>query len=136
MVQAFTIALPIADRQRSYAFYQETLGLEPVGEPEADGVPEPLQFRLDANTMLMLVPTGGFGWVLGGRELAAPGTSEVLLSLTLGSTEEVVAAAERMRGAGGEVIVEPAQQDWGFTAVATDPDGHAWQLIDPPSLTP
>ncbi|ROR72811.1 VOC family protein [Bogoriella caseilytica] len=130
MFRAFTIALPIVDRQRSYAFYQETLGLEPVGAPDADGVPEPLQFRLDANTMLMLVPSGGFGWVLGGRELAAPGTSEMLLSLTLDSAEEVVAAAERMRGAGGEIVLAPAQQEWGFTGVVTDPDGHAWQLIN------
>lgn len=131
MSRPFTITLPIADRKRSFAFYRETLGLEAVGEPAADGVPEPLQFRLDGNTMLMLVPSGGFGWVIGGRELAAPGTSEVLLSLALESPAEVTAAAERMRDAGGEILVEPVQQDWGFSAVVTDPDGHAWELIAP-----
>lgn len=121
------ISLPIADRQRSYTFYKEALGLEPFGEPAEDGVPEPLQFRLDRSTSLMLIPTGGFSWVLGTREMAPPGVSEVLLSLTVASTEEVAALADRMRNTGGEVLSEPTQQDWGFTAVATDPDGHAWQ---------
>lgn len=73
MPRLFTVSLPIADRQRSYAFYQETLSLKPFGEPAEDGVPEPLQFRLDERTSLMLVPTGGFGWVLGSRDVAPPG---------------------------------------------------------------
>ncbi|WP_150460189.1 VOC family protein [Nesterenkonia ebinurensis] len=129
MSRLLTISLPIADRQRSYAFYQDTLGLEPFGEPAEDGVPEPLQFRLDQRTSLMLVPTGGFGWVLGSRDVAPPGVSEVLLSLNVASAEAVSAVVTRMHDAGGEVLAEPAQQDWGFTAVATDPDGHAWQII-------
>lgn len=132
MNNPLSICLPIADRQRSHTFYQETLSLEPFGEPAEDGVPEPLQFRLDQHTTLMLIPTGGFGWVLGSREPAPAGVSEVLLSLTLSSTDEVTAAVEGMRQAGGEVLAEPTQQPWGFTAVATDPDGHVWQLIANP----
>lgn len=129
MSRLFTIGLPIADRQRSYAFYQEALGLEPFGEAAEDGVPEPLQFRLDEHTVLMLIPTGGFGWVLGSREVAPAGVSEVLLSLSVSPSDEVGAVVGRMRHAGGDVLAEPAQQEWGFTAVATDPDGHAWQII-------
>ena len=55
-------SLPIADRQTSFAFYREALGLElgldVVGQPAEDGVPEPLQFALNDGTRLMLVPTG------------------------------------------------------------------------------
>ena len=29
------ISLPIADRPRSFAFYQDALGLAPIGEPAA-----------------------------------------------------------------------------------------------------
>lgn len=129
VTRPITIALAIEDRQRSYAFYQETLGLEPVGEPAEDGVPEPLQFRLEERTSLMLIPTGGFGWVLGSRQVAPPGVSEVLLSLVVASADEVGETVARMRTAGGEVLAEPAQQEWGFAAVATDPDGHAWQIL-------
>lgn len=129
MNQLFTISLPIADRQRSFTFYQQTLGLEPVGDPAEDGVPEPLQFRLDERAALMLIPAGGFGWVLGNREVAPLGVSEVLLSLSVATPEKVGAVVGQMRYAGGEVLAEPAQQEWGFTGVATDPDGHAWQII-------
>lgn len=124
-----TICLPIADRQRSFVFYQETLGLVPLGEKAEDGVPEPLQFRLGESTNLMLIPTGGFGWVLGSREPAPAGASECLLSLSLPTSDDVEATCAAMEQLGGELLAVPAQHDWGFVAVATDPDGHAWQLV-------
>lgn len=129
MTRPVIIALPIEDRRRTYGFYQETLKLEPVGQPADDGVPEPLQFSLDERTTLMFVPTGGFGWVIGNRDLAPTSTSEVLLGLTVESAEEVISIVDRMRRHGGQVLAEPEQQEWGFSGVATDPDGHAWQII-------
>lgn len=75
MNMPLSICLPIADRQRSYVFYQEALGLEPFGEPAEDGVPEPLQFSLDQHATLMLIPTGGFGGVLGSRDPAPAGVA-------------------------------------------------------------
>ena len=41
------VALPTEDRQRSFNFYAEGLGLEPIGETADDGIPEPLQFVLN-----------------------------------------------------------------------------------------
>jgi uncharacterized protein len=52
------VALPTEDRQRSFNFYAEGLGLEPIGEAAEDGIPEPLQFVLNQGVRLMLVPTG------------------------------------------------------------------------------
>jgi len=101
----------------------------PIGEPADDGVPETLQFRLDERTALMLIPTGGFAWVLGNRDIAPSGVSEVMMSMAAGSAEEVSTVVGRMRREGGEVLAEPTQQDWGFAGVAADPDGHAWQII-------
>jgi hypothetical protein len=68
------VALPTEDRQRSFNFYAEGLGLEPIGEAAEDGIPEPLQFVLNQGVRLMLVPTGGFGWVTGNRPTARRGT--------------------------------------------------------------
>lgn len=45
------------------------------------------------------------------------------------SAEEVSTIAGRMRDGGGHPLAAPTQQEWGFTAVVTDPDGHAWQII-------
>lgn len=131
MTRPFVIALPIADRVRSLAFYTEGLGLEAVGEPAEDGVPEPLQLRLGADVHLMLIPRGGFGWVTEPHQVSEPGTSECQLSWSVATTEEVDAAVERARAAGAEVLVEPHAKPWGYMALFTDPDAHLWQVIRP-----
>lgn len=122
------IALPIADRPRSFAFYRDGLGLTPVGEPADDGVPEPLRFALADGVHLMLIPTGGFGWVTGGRPTAAPGVSECLLTLPAQTEAEVDELTRRATEAGAEPVTPPGAQPWGYTAVFADPDGHLWQV--------
>jgi uncharacterized protein len=123
------ISLPTADRVRAYAFYQEALGLEAIGEPVDDGVPEPLLFALNAETRLMLVPTGGFGWVIGDdRDVAGPGTSECTIGLSADDDAGIDAIVERARAAGATVSNEPAPQPWGYAATFTDPDGHLWMV--------
>lgn len=125
---AVTLCLPIADRRRSMTFYRDAFGFEAFGEPAEDGVPEPLQIRLDQQTVLMLIPADGFGWVLGDRPAAPVGVSECLLSLACRDESDVRATLDRVTASGGEVLTAPQQQPWGFTALCADPDGHAWQL--------
>jgi predicted lactoylglutathione lyase len=131
MSRPFVIALPIADRVRSLAFYTEGLGLDAVGEPAEDGVPEPLQLRLGADVHLMLIPRGGFGWVTEPHQVAEPGTSECQLSWSVSTEAEVDAATERARSAGADVLVEPHAKPWGYMALFADPDAHLWQVIHP-----
>ncbi len=121
------ISLPISDRRTSFAFYAEGLGLRTVGEPAEDGVPEPLQVALNDGLRLMLIPAGGFGWVVGDHEVAQRGHSECFLSLTAGSESGVDELVERARQAGAEILKEPAQQPWGYAGLFADPDGHLWQ---------
>lgn len=126
--QAITVALPVADRRRTFAFYGEGLGFHPLGEPAEDGVPEPLQFVLNDGVRMMFIPTGGFGWVTGNRVTAPSDQSECLLVMTLAHQRDVDALVDRARGAGAEIVMEPAEQPWGFSAVFADPDGHLWQV--------
>ncbi|GAA4006080.1 VOC family protein [Allokutzneria multivorans] len=127
----FIVSLPIQDRARSHRFYR-ALGLTAVGPLAEDGLPEPLQFDLAEAARLMLVPQDGFRWVLGGRPLAPEGSTECLLNLSAISTEALDDLIRRAREAGATVIVEPAQQPWGYSAVFTDPDGHAWMVTATP----
>ncbi|GAA1573642.1 hypothetical protein GCM10009804_32880 [Kribbella hippodromi] len=123
------ISLPIADRPRSYAFYQEALGLKPVGdELHEDGLPEPLQFALGEGVNLMLIPTGGFGWVLGDQPAAPPGQSECILSLHVDSTDAVDALAAKAVAAGAVQVTAPTRKPWAYLATFTDPDGHLWMV--------
>lgn len=118
------IALPTADRVRAHEFYAKAFGFEAFGEPADDGVPEPLQFRLGDDLALMLIPTGGFGWTVG-RTVAEKGVSEVALSITVNDVDE---AFGRAVSAGAEVVAEPEQKPWAYTAAVADPDGHVWLL--------
>ena len=120
------VGLPIADRRASRDFYRDVLGLEAPGEPAEDGVPEPLQLSLSDGVSVMLVPTGGFGWAIGGRALTPAGHHECVLTLVASSVSEVDALLERARAAGAEIVVEAGQQPWGYTGTFADPDGHLW----------
>ena len=122
------ISLPVADRPRAHAFYQEALGLHAMGEPADDGVPEPLLFALNDRTRLMLVPTGGFNWVIGDHAVAPSGISECVIGIGASSDAEVNEIVERARRAGATVAAEPAPQPWGYAASFTDPDGHVWTV--------
>ncbi|WP_222593429.1 VOC family protein [Aeromicrobium flavum] len=139
--QSIVVSLPIGDRRTSLDFYERVLGLQAFGEPADDGVPEPLQFSLSETVSLMLVPTGGFGWGIGGREVAPAGQHECAFSVSVAAAAEVDAIVERARQAGAEIVTDPGEQPWGYTASFTDPDGHLWspvvaELSDPKGSLP
>lgn len=129
-----TICLATADRSRSLSFYRDGLGLEPFGPLADDGVPEPLQLRLASHVSLMLIPTGGFGWVAGEDRVAEPGAHECVLCLYAPDEVAVRGRHELALAAGGTAVLEPAQRTWGaFAAQVADPDGHLWTiLVKPP----
>ncbi|GLZ49964.1 glyoxalase [Actinomycetospora sp. NBRC 106375] len=130
---AVVVAVPTADRRVAHDFYTAGLGLEPLGETGDDGLPEPLQFVLGPGVTLMLIPTGGFGWVTADHEVAAPGQSECLLSVVVGTAAEVDALTDRARAAGAVVKEEPRDPGWGtWCSTVADPDGHLWMIqVDP-----
>jgi predicted lactoylglutathione lyase len=123
-----TVALPTADRRTSFVFYAEGLGFQPIGELDEDGLPEPLQFALNEGARVMFIPTDGFEWVTGNRLRTSTDQSGCLLAMTLADQDGVRAVVDRARLAGAEIVMEPAQQAWGYTAVFADPDGHLWQV--------
>lgn len=123
------LALPIEERRRAHDFYTQALGLEAFGpEQGGDGLPEPLMLRVNAGLALVLVPTRGFSWVIGAREVAASGLSECLLRIEQESEDAVRALVARAESAGAEVVTEPGAQPWGFEGTFADPEGHLWTV--------
>jgi predicted lactoylglutathione lyase len=120
------ITLPIEERDRAHRFYIDAFGLDPVGEPGEDGIPEPLQFKLGDEVNLMCIPRTGFVWVLGEQPAAKAGLSECLLQYSCDEDDEVDLVIERAEKAGATVVLRPEKKDWGYTGSFTDPDGHLW----------
>jgi predicted lactoylglutathione lyase len=123
-------ALPTEDRGKAYAFAR-ALGLETPGDLADDGVPEPLRLVLNEQTMVMYIPTGGFGWVTAGRPTAERGTSECLVTLQVSTAADVDDIVARAAIAGGAVVSAAQHQSWGYGASFADPDGHLWQILVP-----
>jgi predicted lactoylglutathione lyase len=126
------VAFPTADRQRSFRFYAQGLGFATPGEPADDGVPEPLQVVVNDALWLMLVPTGGFGWVTGGSQVAAPGTVECQIGLTAPDRAGVDAVLSSARDAGATIVSAADEKPWGYCGVFADPDGHQWMVVEEP----
>ena len=117
MTPKVSISLPINSRRVAHDFYLNAFGLSLVGEPDEDGMPEPLQFALGAETRLMLIPAGGFEWVIGANRLAPAGKSECLLTLEVASENEVHRVFQNCIEAGATAIEEPRQKDWGYVGM-------------------
>jgi hypothetical protein len=122
-----TVCLPIKNRLVSHAFYT-ALGFVAVGELAADGVPEPLQLQISAGMRVMLIPTRGFGWVIGDRKRSPRRTHECLLVIGLPTDAKIDALMRRAQNAGAEVVFEAGNQKWGYAGAFADPDGHMWQV--------
>jgi uncharacterized protein len=126
----YTISLATADRRRSLAFYRDGLGLEAFGPLADDGVPEPLQLRLAPSVSLMLIPTGGFGWVAGEDRVAPPRANECVLTVYAPDEDAVRARYQAALGAGGTSIYEPSQRSGApsqpRSPIPTATSGRSW----------
>lgn len=129
MPDLVTISLPVADRRRSHDFYRRALDLQTIGEVVEDGLPEPLQFFVNPGLRLMLIPDDGFGFVVAPRAPVMGGPVECLLSFNVQTPADVLALKGKWIAAGGSILSEPSQKDWGFNGVFADPDNHLWEIL-------
>ncbi len=124
-----TVALPTGDLRRAFEFYRDGIGLRLAVPTDGDQMPEPVEFTLNAGTRLMIVPTVGFAWVVGGNSVAEPGVSECVVSLVMETEAEVDKFVAGARAAGASVFTAPGRQPWGYAGAFRDLDGHAWMVV-------
>jgi len=122
-----TVCLPIADRSASYTFYT-ALGFSAFGDPDDDGLPEPLQFQISGDLRVMLIPRGGFGWMIGDRKRSPKGTHECQFLIALPTRDDVDDLLRRAHEAGAQTVFDTQEKQWGYAGAFADPDGHQWQV--------
>ena len=117
-----TVALGVADLERSIAFYTDGIGFAIASRPQPD-----LVYLASGETRIALYPADQLA-AYAGVEAAPPGG--VVLSLNLSSAAEVDAVIARAVSSGGVELRQPGANDWGGHAGSVkDPDGHLWELV-------
>ena len=108
-----SVILYVEDVNVSTAFYRRALGEEPVETFEGFAV-----FALTEDVTLGLQARGGI-------DPAAVGTpGSVELSMSQATREDVDRLHRSWSGFGFPMALEPTELAFGYTFVATDPDGH------------
>lgn len=123
MTKMIFVNLPVADLDKAKAFYT-ALGF--VNEPRfTDDTAAAMQWS-DAIVVMLLTHPKWSSFT--DRPIAAKGSSEVMLCISMDSREEVDRITEAAAAGGGTADINPAQ-DHGvmFGRSFADPDGHVWE---------
>lgn len=121
-------SLPTKNLRAAFEFYKNGLGLPLHRKTTGDEMPEPVEFVLGGAAHLMLVPTGGFKWVIGDHRVAEAGASECVVGICVSAPAEVDNLIEKAKGAGAEVFAPPAEKPWGYSGAFRDLDGHVFMV--------
>jgi catechol 2,3-dioxygenase-like lactoylglutathione lyase family enzyme len=119
------VTLGVEDVARSTAFYR-ALGWEAGIEMDGFAV-----FRT-GGALLALYPIDELSRDAG-DDVPAGRPRRTHLAINLGSPEEVDDAVAHFLAAGAGLLAAPEEAPWGgYTAIVSDPDGHAWEIAHNP----
>jgi predicted enzyme related to lactoylglutathione lyase len=113
------VLLYVEDVAASEAFYAKVFGRAAI-----ESSPSFAMIPAASGVMLGLWRRDGVAPPAG-----APGGSEIAIMVE--SEADVAVTIARWRAFGGEIAQPPMQMDFGFTAVALDPDGHRLRVFVP-----
>lgn len=123
------VTLAVTNLERATAFYRDGLGWEPGFENE-----EVTFFQLNG-IVLSLFRRDLFAEELGVDEDEL-GPGGMGLAYNVRTKDEVDETIDLAREAGGRVIVEPRETDWGgYSGHFADPDDHWWEVAWNPAWT-
>lgn len=123
--------IAVDDHDKALAFYRDALGLEVRNDVSFEGmrwvtVGSPAQPDVD---IVLEPPVGDPNASAKDKEAAAELLAKGLLRAVIMRTDDVDAAFERVRAAGGEVLQEPIDQPYGVRDCAfRDPSGNMLRL--------
>jgi predicted lactoylglutathione lyase len=120
------VTLGVEDVGRSKAFYR-ALGWEAGIDMDDFAV-----FRT-AGPLLALWPLGEMSRATGDERSTEPHDRRIHLAINVGSREEVDDAVAQFLAAGAGLLSAPEEAEWGgYSAIVSDPDGHAWEVAHNP----
>ncbi|MFB9378261.1 VOC family protein [Kineococcus gynurae] len=131
MARMIFVNLPVADKERSKAFFTALgFALNPGFEDEGTAC-----VVLEENIVVLVHTPEKWQQFLKG-EPAPSGTVEVMLALSAESKDEAVQLKERALAAGGSAFADDMDFGYMYGTSWRDPDGHVWEAswMDPAAI--
>lgn len=120
------VNLPVKDVSRSRDFF----GALGFGVDSRLSDERAVCVMLGEGKRAMLAEEAYFAEFAPGREVAdTDRTTEAIVSLAVGSREEVDVLADRAAAAGGRAYREIMDGGWVYGRAFLDPDGHIWEVM-------
>ena len=116
------ITLAVADLKKAKAFYQNAFNF-----PVTDETDILCLFSLADDFSLALEERSAFLEQAGAQNPEAT-SAGFILSHRAHSLEEVNQIVKRAEAAGAN-RVKTTDEDWGYSIILTDPDGHPWEIV-------
>lgn len=123
------ITIGVDDLARAFAFYRALFDIadEQIGAGE-----DHVAFFFPNDFSFVLFPREQIAQTAG-KDAAMPGTPGFVLSHQAGSPDEVDDILRRVLVAGGAIITEATQSEWGYSAYFEDSEGNVWELMAQPT---
>lgn len=122
------ITIGVDDLERAFTFYRALFELsdEQIGAGE-----DHVAFFFDGSLSFVLFPRDQLAQTAG-KDAAVPGTPGFVLSHQASSPAEVDDILRTVLVAGGAIITEGTQSEWGYSAYFEDSEGNVWELMAQP----
>lgn len=123
------ITIGVDDLERAFAFYRTlfTLADDQIGAGE-----DHVAFFFPNGFSFVLFPREQIAQT-SGKDAAVAGTPGFVLSHQATSPAEVDDILTQVVAAGGAVINEGTQSEWGYSAYFEDSEGNVWELMAQPA---
>jgi predicted enzyme related to lactoylglutathione lyase len=122
------ITIGVDDLERAFTFYRALLDI--ADEQIAPGEDHVAFFFAD-NFSFVLFPRDQIAQTAG-QDNAVAGTPGFVLSHQAASPAEVNDILHKVLIAGGAIIMEGTQSEWGYSAYFEDTEGNIWELMAQP----
>lgn len=122
------ITIGVDDLERAFVFYRALFEIddEQIGAGE-----DHVAFFFEDGFSFVLFPREQIAQTAG-KDVAIPGTPGFVLSHQAGSPSEVDEILRKVLAAGGAIITDGTQSEWGYSAYFEDSEGNVWELMAQP----
>ena len=123
------ITIGVDDLERAFAFYRALFDIadEQIGAGE-----DHVAFFFPNDFSFVLFPRDQIAQT-SGKDVAVAGTPGFVLSHQASSPSEVDDILRRVLVAGGAIVTEATQSEWGYSAYFEDSEGNVWELMAQPA---